>query len=263
MKLHFENNKPFITASKVIKEIEISHWGANVAVEELYEMQHDGAALKGTFSRFDYQRTPAGKGSVVPSLKQILPSGAIDVYYRDEIGNISTSNLWEVESGPIMDVVPRYPLFGGWKIGFYFGYNLPSNKYLFIDDSDSSRYILDIPFASCFTDVSIDELVVRIILPEGAKNIEPSVPFSIDSKSSDIHFTYLDTSGRPVLILTKKNVGPEHNENFQVSYNFNSTSLLQEPLLLIGAYFLFFVLIMVYTRISIQIGPQSKEDASE
>ncbi len=108
-------------------------------------------------------------------MKQTLPAGAVDVYYRDEIGNISTSHLWEVESGPVMDVIPRYPLFGGWKIGFYFGYNLPSTKYLFMDDADSSHYVLETPFASCFPDISIDQLVVRIILPEGAKYVLHSV----------------------------------------------------------------------------------------
>jgi len=93
------------------------------------------------------------------------------------------------------------------------------------------------------------------------KNVDTYVPFDVDSKSSDIHFTYLDTAGRPVHVITKNNVGPEHNQNFQVGYHFNSTSLLQEPILLIGAYFLFFVFLMIYTRISIQIGPQVKEDA--
>jgi oligosaccharyltransferase complex subunit alpha (ribophorin I) len=169
LSVHFENGKPFITATSVVKEIEVSHWGANVAIEETYNIQHDGAALKGTFSRFDYQRTPPGKGSVVAALKQTLPAGASDVYYRDEIGNISTSHLFEVESGPVMDVIPRFPLFGGWKIGFYFGYNLPSSNYLFTDASDSSLYVLDVSFASAFPEVSIDELTVRIILPEGAK----------------------------------------------------------------------------------------------
>jgi len=261
LSIHFENGKPFITAKSLVKEIEVSHWGANVAIEELYDLQHEGATLKGTFSRFDYQRTPPGKGSVVPLLKQTLPVGAADVYYRDEIGNISTSHLFEVPSGPVMDVIPRYPLFGGWKIGFYFGYNLPSSNYLFTDVSDSSLYLLNVSFASAFPDVTIDELTVRIILPEGARNAQVHAPFGIDSQHTETHFTYLDTSGRPVIVLTKKNVVPEHNRAFQVTYNFTSTSLLQEPFLLIGAFFLFFVLIMVYTRINFRIGPKSADDS--
>jgi oligosaccharyltransferase complex subunit alpha (ribophorin I) len=57
--VHFENNRPFITVRRLVREIEISHWG-NVAVEETYEdLAHDGAKLKGAFSRYDYQRNPA------------------------------------------------------------------------------------------------------------------------------------------------------------------------------------------------------------
>jgi oligosaccharyltransferase complex subunit alpha (ribophorin I) len=259
LSIHFENNKPFISGT-LVKQIEISHWGANVAVEETYELVHTGAKLKGTFSRFDYQRTPPGKSGVIPILKQTLPLYATDVYYRDEIGNISTSHLFETDDGPTMDVIPRFPLFGGWKIGFYFGYNLPSYAYLFTDSSSSNTYVLEVNFASCFPNVSVDELTVKIIFPEGVRNIQSNVPFPIDAQSSGVHFTYLDTVGRPVLILKKKNVVPEHNQKFQVTYTFSSISLLQEPFLLIGAYFLFFVLFMVYERISVNIGPIKKED---
>lgn len=92
LSVHFESNKPFITVRSLVKEIEVSHWG-NVAVEETYFLEHSGAALKGTFSRFDYQRNPNGSPSIIAKYSQILPVGASDVYYRDEIGNITSSNL--------------------------------------------------------------------------------------------------------------------------------------------------------------------------
>lgn len=96
MKIHFENNRPFLTAHSLVKEIEISHWG-NVAIEETYEIEHTGAQLKGTFSRYDYQRNPGSSPSVISKFSQILPAGASDVYYRDEIGNVTTSNLRPLE----------------------------------------------------------------------------------------------------------------------------------------------------------------------
>ena len=49
-----------------------------------------GAALKGPFSRYDFQRNSGP--SAVKSYTTLLPAAAQDVYYRDEIGNISTSN---------------------------------------------------------------------------------------------------------------------------------------------------------------------------
>ena len=45
MRVHFENNSPFLTISEMLRWIEVSHWG-NVAVEETYHMKHQGAQLK-------------------------------------------------------------------------------------------------------------------------------------------------------------------------------------------------------------------------
>lgn len=45
LRLHFENNSPFTTAAKLVKEYEISHWG-NVYVEEKYVIVHEGAQLR-------------------------------------------------------------------------------------------------------------------------------------------------------------------------------------------------------------------------
>lgn len=71
-------------------EIEVSHWG-NVAFEEFLEVQHAGAKLKGGFSRFDFQgkRCPAAFQGFVA----LLPHGARNIYYRDQIGNISNSEV--------------------------------------------------------------------------------------------------------------------------------------------------------------------------
>lgn len=149
MSLHFENNSPFITVTKASKLVEISHWG-NVAVEEEFELRHDGAKLKGTFSRYDYQRTrvifdytnphfwkQGHAPAHIPTLTQILPVDATDFYYRDEIGNISTSMVEYTDENVILQLAPRFPLFGGWRFGYYMGYNLPLSSYVFWDYEDS------------------------------------------------------------------------------------------------------------------------------
>jgi len=257
--VHFENNQPFITVSNLEKTIEISHWG-NANVEESYELRHDGAALHGEFSRFDYRRT--GKGPFVRSITHVLPVDARDIYYRDEIGNISTSAVSATDRALLLELTPRFPLFGGWKTKFYMGYDLPLQYYLFNDVQDSSRFMLNISFAKDFTtDVVIDQLTVKVILPEGVKDIVAHPPFAVDSQGSDLHFTYLDTTGRPVLVLTKKNVVAEHNQFFQVTYHFSRLSMLQEPVLLISAYFMFFVFAMLYVRFELSITKESKVEA--
>ena len=64
-------------------------------------------------------------------LQTVLPASARDVYYRDEIGNISTSNLREQDDSVELELRPRFPLFGGWKTHYYIGYNVPSYQYLY------------------------------------------------------------------------------------------------------------------------------------
>ena len=66
-----------------------------------------GATLRGSYSRFDHQRAPNSGLSSVKSFKTILPAAAADVYYRDEIGNISTSNLRVDEDYVELELRPR------------------------------------------------------------------------------------------------------------------------------------------------------------
>ena len=76
------------------REVEVSHWGS-IAVEEAYELQHAGAELAGGFSRIDYQMMRMTPGAT-PSFRKLmttLPSQASGIYYRDQIGNISTSSV--------------------------------------------------------------------------------------------------------------------------------------------------------------------------
>ena len=49
--VHYEFRKPLAVAQRLVREIEISHWG-NVQITEHYNIIHGGAHLKGEFSRF-------------------------------------------------------------------------------------------------------------------------------------------------------------------------------------------------------------------
>lgn len=79
--VHYENQTPFLVVSKMERLIEISHWG-NIAVEETIDLVHSGAVLKGSFSRYDFQRDTRSGAASVKSYKTILPASATGVYYR-------------------------------------------------------------------------------------------------------------------------------------------------------------------------------------
>ncbi|TQD73676.1 hypothetical protein C1H46_040797 [Malus baccata] len=156
--VHFESNQPFAVAEELVREIEISHWG-NIQVTEHYKLVHGGAQSKGEFSRLDYQARPHVRGqSAIRRLVAKLPPRAHSVYYRDEIGNVSTSNLWSDSKKTELEIEPRYPMFGGWRTAFTIGYGLPLHEYLF--ESDGKR-VLNISFGCPVNEVVIDTLIVK------------------------------------------------------------------------------------------------------
>jgi len=254
--VHYENNSPFLSVSRLERLIEVSHWG-NVAVEESVHLSHSGAILKGPFSRYEYQREQSGMASI-KSFKQVLPAAAADVYYRDEIGNISTSHLRVLEDAVEVDLRPRFPLFGGWKTHYILGYNLPSYEYLFNNGED---FALKMRFVDhIFDDMLIDEVTVKIILPEGARDIDLKVPFTVQRAPNELHFTYLDTAGRPVVLASKNNLVENHIQEFELHYKFQKLLMLQEPLLVVLAFYLLFLLVIIYVRLDFSI---SKDKQSE
>jgi oligosaccharyltransferase complex subunit alpha (ribophorin I) len=254
--IHYENNSPFLTVSEMTRLIEVSHWG-NIAVEETLDMRHSGAQLKGPFSRYDYQRNQDGVSSV-KSFKTVLPAAARDVYYRDEIGNISTSHLRELDDMVEVELRPRFPLFGGWKTHYVLGYNVPSYQYLY---NSGDKYVLKMRFLDhVFDDQVVDRLTVKVILPEGASNIEFKAPYNIKREKNELHFTYLDTFGRPVITAYKDNLVDQHIQDFELHYTFQKIMLLQEPLLVVGAFYLLFLTMIIYVRLDFSI---TKDEASE
>lgn len=143
LRVHYENNSPFAEVTALTREVEVSHWG-NVYVEETYKLRHGGARLKarapparprarrvphsmhahkraaarqGEWSRLEYQADPRQHG--VASFRQlaaVLPRGAHSLYFRDEIGNVSTSHVRHFRDKLEVALLPRFPLFGGWSV---------------------------------------------------------------------------------------------------------------------------------------------------
>ena len=257
MVVHYENNSPFVTVTNLEKVIEVSHWG-NIAIEETISMEHKGALLKNSFSRYDYQRESQSGLSSVKSFKTILPASATDVYYRDEIGNISTSHMRILPDSVELDLRPRFPLFGGWKTKYTLGYNVPSYEYLY---NSGNQYLLKIRILDhIFDDMIVENLITKIILPEGTTNVKLKTPYQVQRLPDELHFTYLDTSGRKVIILKKDNLVENHIQDFELSYTFPKVLMLQEPLLAIAAFYIMFLLVIIYVRLDFSI---TKHDAKK
>ena len=49
-------------------------------------------------------------------------------------------------------------------------------------------------------------------------NIDFKAPFEVDRSPLELHYTYLDTMGRPVVIAHKKNLVEQHIQDFEVGF---------------------------------------------
>lgn len=257
MAVHFENNNKFLTVTRLERTIEISHWG-NIAVEEHIDLLHTGALLKGSFSRYEYARESKSGQASIQSFDTVLPAAATDIYYRDEIGNISTSHTRIKKDSVELNLRPRFPLFGGWKTRYTIGYNVPSYEYLF---HSGDEYTLEMRLLDhIFDDMVVDEMVLKIIVPEGARNMQLDLPYPATRLPDSVHHTYLDVTGRPMVSVTKRNLVENHIQSFRFKYTFPRLLMLQEPLLVAVALYLLFLLVITYVRLDFSI---DKDEASE
>ncbi|VDN00774.1 unnamed protein product [Thelazia callipaeda] len=251
--VHFENNSPFVIATEIVRLIEVSHWG-NIAIEEMISVVHKGAQLKGSFSRLDFQMDRRGnRRPVVTQYKTLLPASAKDIYYRDEIGNISTSTVRKMTDAVELIIQPRFPLFGGWKTDYVLGYNVPAYQYLY---SSGNKFTLKMRIIDhLFDDAVIENMKLKIVLPEGSRNIKLTTPYPMKRHPDELHFTYLDTTGRPVITVEKNNLVDAHIQMFTLHYEFNRMQLWREPFLACAAFAVLFFVVIVYVRLDFTISP--------
>jgi oligosaccharyltransferase complex subunit alpha (ribophorin I) len=226
--IHYEYNTPILNVERLVRTHTVSHWGASISVDEEYTIKNLAAELKTGFSRIDYQKalylSQTQQVKIMPvihHLNYIFPSHAYGIYYRDEVGNVSTSQLHYQPYATIMNLRPRYPLMGGWKTSFTIGHQLPLSYYLRRISNVVSyerKYVLTLPFLyPSSMNTMFNEVIMKIVLPEGSHSITVEVPYVMDDKRFETAYTYLDSVRRPVLVLVKRNAVEEHAQPIFVS----------------------------------------------
>ncbi|CDS08914.1 hypothetical protein LRAMOSA10275 [Lichtheimia ramosa] len=259
-RIHYEYSKPLLTVTELQRDIQVSHWASNLAVEEHYKLEHSGARLEEEFSRAMYQKTRMvhHQTNVLKTLTFELPAAARDVYYRDEIGNVSTSRLNYGPDKATLQLFPRYPLYGGWIYTWFHGYNVDASQFVRYS-SKSRQYILNLNFVENVQDMVIDKAELRVVLPEGAKNVQVAIPFGYDSLEHTVHYTNFDSTGRYVVVIQKNNVVREHQQPIQITYDYPSSRLLQKPLVASAAVFILFLASILFSRLSLSIESPAKK----
>ena len=170
--MRYEFTKPLIHATLLERDIEVSHWGGNLATEERYWLTNKGAHLASHFSRVlyassQYYNPPT---SALKTLNVPLKAGSLNPYFTDDIGNVSTSRFRSNLREANLELRPRYPIFGGWNYSFRVGWDANLKGFL-RKLSGGDGYVLKVPFLEgpkMSEGVSYEKVELKVILPEGA-----------------------------------------------------------------------------------------------
>lgn len=170
--VRFEFTKPVTHVSNLDRDIEVSHWGGNVAFEERYTLHHRGANLSTPFDRVKWAQSQYFNPSslAIKELRFPLQTGSVDPYFTDAIGNVSTSRFRSGKREALLELKPRYPVFGGWTYPFTIGWN--SNAAPLLRKTASGGFVLRVPFLKGprqAEGVEYERVNIRVLLPEGAR----------------------------------------------------------------------------------------------
>ena len=172
--VRYEFTKPLTHGRLLERDVEVSHWGGNVAMEERHWLTNRAATLKNHFSRVAYQQAAYYNppSSALKEMRFPLTVGSADAYFTDDIGNVSTSRFRSNMREANLELKPRYPLFGGWNYSFKVGWNGDLKNYLRQVKGGSDEYVLKVPFFEGPKQpegVEYERVVTRVVLPEGAR----------------------------------------------------------------------------------------------
>ncbi|KAH8737260.1 Ribophorin I [Ilyonectria robusta] len=261
--VRFEFEKPVTHVAVLNRDIEVSHWGGNVAFEERYELYHRGANLSKPFNRVKWVQA-AFYSPPTHALKELrvpLQVGSVDAYFVDTIGNVSTSKFRSNKREAILELKPRYPLFGGWKYPFTIGWN--SDAANFLRKTATGGFVLKVPFLEGpkqVEGVEYQQINVKVLLPEGAENVKffTTVPeSSIASTSVGVSKTYLDTVGRTSVSITARNLVDEFRDrDLIISYDAPLMSVLRKPLVIFASIMSLYAATWIIGKVQVGFQPR-------
>ncbi|GAA5916144.1 dolichyl-diphosphooligosaccharide--protein glycotransferase subunit OST1 [Sporobolomyces salmoneus] len=277
--IHYQQPEAVASIRDLNRIVELSHWGSNLAIQDNIELSNSGPALDGNFARIDHQKATMMRRQnnlAITSLSISLPPHAHAAYYYDSVGNVSTSrfrpstspsasgflpsqqkkkNSASVASPALLELTPRYPLLGGWNFSFTIGYDLPLQEWLKVrKGGEGPKYVAAVPFLTPIKDVAVDKVRLEIRLPEGARNVRAISPYPVEQHPLTTVKTYLDSIGRPTVVMEKTGCTDRHGENVLIEYDLPLlVDLLQKPLACASVLSSIFLIIIVMKRVSFGI----------
>ncbi|KAK4497728.1 hypothetical protein PRZ48_010381 [Zasmidium cellare] len=264
--VRYEFTKPLTHSKLLERDIEVSHWGGNIATEERQWLTNRAATLKNHFNRVQYQQSSYYNPptSALKEMRFPLVVGSVDAYFTDDIGNVSTSRFRTNKKEANLELKPRYPLFGGWNYSFKVGWNGDLQNFLRkVKGGNGETFVLKIPFfegPKQAEGIEYERIVTRVILPEGATNVNFQTTLPLISNTTSLHRTFLDTLGRTALTLTAINIVDElRDRDLIVTYDYPSIAKFRKPLTITAGIFAVFVVAWVLGNLDVSIGRKQEK----
>lgn len=261
VRVRYEFTKPLIHVSLLERDVEVSHWGGNIAFEDRYTLHNRAANLSKQFNRVEWAQSQYYKPPTTAIRELVLPLriGSLTPYFTDVIGNVSTSRFRSNKREANLEIKPRYPIFGGWNYPFRVGWTADLKK--FLRSSSGSSYVLNVPFLEGPKQpegIEYARMELRVILPEGAeyvdfyliilhktnsyRNVEYFTTVPIVSATHSLHRTFMDTKGRTMLTLKALNVVDDiRDRELIVTYDYPLSAALRKPIVIFTATLSLFV----------------------
>ncbi|CZT14141.1 probable oligosaccharyltransferase alpha subunit [Ramularia collo-cygni] len=258
--LRYEFTKPLTHVKLLERDVEVSHWGGNIATEERHWLTNRAAGLKNHFSRVAYQQSSYYNPptSALKELRFPLVTGSLDPYFVDDIGNVSTSRFRSNVREANLELKPRYPIFGGWNYNFKVGWNGELQNFLRRTEKGAESFVLKVPFLEGpkqAEGVEYEKVVTRVILPEGASNVRFETTVPLISNTTTLVHSFMDTLGRTTLTLTAINVVDDmRDRELLVVYDYPFAARFRKPLTIFGGVMLVFVVSWVVGNLDVSIG---------
>lgn len=173
--IRYEFTKPLNHVKLLERDVEVSHWGGNLAIEERYLLTNKGAALKGHFNRVQWAATQYYNPPTFALRELVMPLqiGSANAYFIDDVGNVSTSKFRSSAKEARLELKPRYPVFGNWNYKFKVGWD-QDLKGVLRKLKDGDTYALKVPFLEGPRQkegIEYAKVAVKVILPEGARYV--------------------------------------------------------------------------------------------
>ncbi|KAL0232277.1 hypothetical protein PCE1_002619 [Barthelona sp. PCE] len=217
-------NKPFtlsgddmakISIEKVSRVITVGEWGKTKFRDDV-EIKNLASADEG-FSRWDYARMQNLQMKAIKSVEFDLPKNLnLDsLYYRDQIGNISTSNYIVKKDYVTMDIKPRYPIMGQWRSTFYYGFKINTNQIIETQDDITTLKVQALP------NLAGDKRTVstKIRMPETAEIVSFEWSLPEEGKVVESELDQLDFKGRPTIVFEHE--GKYDNVELTIKYKYS------------------------------------------